>query len=92
MKEHITLYVLWKGHIEWERIVCGDSNTSNYRLATYSYGSCYPVSTTEVLFQMETKENQRKINLREKKKRLKEEIKKREKELKKVTKELEIIR
>lgn len=87
-EEHITLYVLWKGHVEWERIVLGDENTSSYNLAHYNYGH-QRQCTTDVLFQMETKEKQRKVNLREKKEELKNEIKEKERELKKVTKELE---
>ncbi len=89
MKEHITLYVLWKGHVEWEKIVLGDKNTSNYSLAHYSHGYHQKKCIAGVLFQMETKEKQRKVNLRERKKELKDEIRDRERELKKVTKELE---
>lgn len=92
MKERIILYVMWRGHVEWEKIVCGNSNTSGYRLANYSNGYHQSLGTGGVLLQMETKEKQRKVALREKKKELKEGIKKREKELKKVTKELEMIR
>lgn len=89
MKEHITLYVLWKGHVEWMKTVCGDKNTSSYRLAHYTHGYHQQRCTADVLFQMETKEKQRKINLRGRKKELKDEIRERERELKKVTKELE---
>lgn len=90
MKEHITLCVLWKGHVEWEKIVCGNKNTSSYSLAHYSQGYYQQQCTTNVLFQMETKEKQRKINLSEKEKELKNAIKEKKKELKKVMKELEV--
>ena len=84
-KEHIILYVLWKGHVKWEKIVCGGKNTSDYR--------CYSNSgTADILFQMETKEKQKKISLSTEKKEIKIEIKELEKKLKEITKELGTIR
>ena len=54
MKEYIILWVLWKGHEEWEKIVEGPKNTSRYGLAYYSGGSRYLYSIADVLFELET--------------------------------------
>lgn len=88
MKEYIILYIMWKGYTEWEKIVDGDQNNSDYQLAYCIHNSTYPHELADVLFQFETKEKQRKVELRDRQKILKKHIKIKEKELKTIKKEL----
>jgi len=88
MREYIVLYILWKGHSEWECIVDGAENKSGYQLAYYSCRSRYVYNLESVLFRLETKEIQHKFRLRARKKELKKEIKDLQKTLKNVEKEL----
>lgn len=88
MREYIVLYILWKGHSEWEEIVDGADNKSGYQLAYYHCGSRYTYNLEEVLFKLETKRIQRKFELKVRRKELKEEIKDLQKELKEVEKNL----
>jgi hypothetical protein len=89
MKERIRLYILWKKHKEWEKIVDGDKNTSHYQLSECRYRTIYPSSLNNVLFQFETKEIQRKYILRDEQKELKAQIKEYQKKLKKVEQDME---
>jgi len=86
IKEHIRLYVLWKGEKEWEKIIDGNKNNSSY--STYYPLNNPPDSYAYLLKQMETKSKQEKIRLKEREKELKNKIKEYNKELKEVVKKI----
>lgn len=88
MKEYIVLYVMWKKSKSWEKIVDGSKNTSEYQLYSYRYGNIEPYNVAGVLFELETKEYQRKYRLKERKTKLKKQIKTKEREIKNIEKQL----
>ena len=92
MKAYIRLYILWKKHKTWQKIVDGDKNTSDYHLKFYDNGTYYPCDVDDVLFQFETKDIQRKFTLQAQKRELKDQIKTYQKRLKRVEMDLKELR